>query len=72
MADEVLAVARQRGYFDNPDAAEPLGCLETCNERVKDCMGALESMPDPKVDGLMAAAMEEHRRGETVPLDSVL
>ena len=25
MADEMLAAARQRGYFDYPDAAEPLG-----------------------------------------------
>jgi len=71
MADEMLATARQRGYFDNPDTAEPLGWLETCNEQVKDCMVALESMLDPTLDGVMAAAMEEHRRGETVPLDSV-
>jgi hypothetical protein len=41
LADEMLAVARQRGYFDDPDTAEPLR-WETCNEQVKDCMVALE------------------------------
>ena len=71
MADDVLAAARQRGYFDDPGAAEPLRWLEACDEQVKDCMVALESMLDPKLDGIMAAAMEEHRRGETVPLDSI-
>src|ERR1039458_9940417 len=71
MADEMLAAARQRGYFDDPDTAEPFGWLETCNEQVKDCMVALESMLDPQLDGLMAAAMEEHQRGETVPLESI-
>jgi len=71
MADEMLAAARQRGYFDDPDTAEPFAWLETCNEQVKDCMVALESMLDPQLDGLMAAAMEEHQRGETVPLDSI-
>lgn len=72
MADENLNVARQRGYFDDPDAVEPLRWLETCNEQVKDCMVALESMLDPQLDDLMAAALEEHQRGETVPPDSVL
>jgi hypothetical protein len=71
MADDKLAAARQRGYFDDPDTAEPLRWLEICNEQVKDCMVALESMLDPQLDDLMAAAMEEHRRGETVPLDSI-
>jgi hypothetical protein len=71
MADEMLAVARQLGYFDDPDTAEPFGWLETCNEQVKDCMVALESVLDPQLDGLMAAAMEEHQRGETVPLESI-
>ena len=71
MADDMLTTARQRGYFDNPDVAEPLRWLETCDEEVKDCMVALESMMDPKLDELMTAAMEEHRRGETVPLDSI-
>jgi len=71
MADDMLAAARQRGHFDDPDTAEPFGWLETCNEQVKDCMVALESMLDPQLDGLMAAAMEEHQRGETVPLDSI-
>jgi hypothetical protein len=72
MVDNVLAAAQQRGYFEDPDAAEPLHWLETCNEQVKDCMVALESMLDPHLDDLMAAAIEEHRRGETVPLDAIL
>ena len=71
MADDTLATARLRGYFDDPDTAEPLRWLETCDEQVKDCMAALESMMDPKLDELMAAAMDEHQRGETVPLDSI-
>jgi len=71
MADDVLAAARQRGYFDDPDAAEPLRWLETCNEQVKDCMVALESMLDPQLDDLMDQALEEHQRGETVPLESI-
>jgi hypothetical protein len=71
MADNLLAAARQRGYFDDPNLAEPLRWLETCDEQVKDCMVALESALDPQLDGLMAAAMEEHRRGETVPLDAI-
>jgi hypothetical protein len=70
MADAVLAVARQRGYFDDPEI-EPLRWLETCNEQVKDCMVALESMLAPQLDDFMAAALEEHQRGETVPLDSI-
>jgi hypothetical protein len=71
MADDMLAAARQRGYFDDPDAAEPLRWLETCNEQAKDCMVALESMLNPTLDDLMGAALEEHQRGETVPLDSI-
>jgi hypothetical protein len=71
MADDTLATARLRGYFDDPDTAEPLRWLETCDEQVKDCMVALESMMDPKLDELMATAMDEHQRGETVPLDSI-
>jgi len=71
MADDMLATAKRRGYFDDPDIAEPLCWLETCNEQVKDCMVALESMLDPQLDGLMGAALEEHQRGETVPLDSI-
>jgi hypothetical protein len=71
MADDMLAAARQRGYFDDPDTAEPLRWLETCNEQVKDRMVALESMLDPQLDDLMAEALEEHQRGETVPLDSI-
>jgi hypothetical protein len=71
MADDMLAAARRMGYFDDPDTAEPLHWLETCDEQVKDCMVALESMMDPKLNEVMEAAMEEHRRGETVPLDSI-
>jgi len=71
MADDMLAAARRHGYFGDPEIAVPLGWLETCNEQVKDCMVALESMVDPQLDDLMAAAMEEHQRGETVPLDSI-
>jgi hypothetical protein len=71
MADEALAAARHEGYFDDPDAAEPLRWLESCNDQVKDCMVALESTLDPQLDGLMTVAMEEHQRGETVPLDSI-
>jgi hypothetical protein len=72
MADEMLTAAKQRGYFDEPEAGEPLRWLETCNGQVKDCMVALESMLDPQLDEIMASAMEEHQRGETVPLDSIL
>lgn len=71
MADDVLAAATQRGYFDDPDSAEPLRWLETCNEQVKDCMVALESMLDPQLDGLMGKALDEHQRDETVPMDSI-
>jgi hypothetical protein len=71
LADEVLAAARQQGYFDDPEAGEPLRWLETCNEQVKDCMVALESMLDPQLDDLMAAAAEERQRGESVQLDSI-
>jgi len=71
MADKMIAASKQRGWFNDPDAAEPLRWLETCNDQVKDCMVALEAMLDPQLDDLMEAAMEEHRRGETVPLDSI-
>ena len=71
MADDMLAAARQRGYFDDPGTAEPLRWLETCNEQVKDCMVALEAMLDRRLGDLMGAALEEHQRGETVPLDSI-
>ena len=72
MVDDVLVAAGQKGYFEDPDAAEPLRWLAACNEQVKDCMVALESMLDPHLEDLMTAAMEEHQRGETVPLDSIL
>jgi hypothetical protein len=71
MADDMLAAARQRGYFDDPDTSEPLRWLQTCNEQAKDCIVALESMLDPQLDNVMDAALEEHQRGETVPLDSI-
>ena len=71
MADDMLAASRQRGYFDDPDTSEPLRWLETCNEQAKDCMVALESMLDPQLDDVMEAALEEHQRSETVPLDSI-
>lgn len=32
---------------------------------------ALESMLDPQVDDLMAAAKAEYQRGEAIPLDSL-
>jgi hypothetical protein len=71
MADGMLAGARQSGQFEDPDAAEPLRWLEACSEQLKDCMVALESMLDPQLDDLMDAAMEQHRRGETIPLESI-
>src|ERR1022692_906173 len=64
MADDMLAAARRQGYFDDPDTAEPLRWLETCNEQVKDCMVALESMLVEEIDDLMPTAMEDHLRGE--------
>ena len=71
MADDMLAAARHRGYFNVPDIAEPFGWLETCNEQMKDCMVALESMMDPQADNLLATALEERQRGESVLLDSI-
>jgi hypothetical protein len=71
VADGILAAARQRGQFEGQDVAEPLRWLEICNEQVKDCMVAMEAMLDPQLDDLMGAALEEHRRGETVSLDSM-
>ena len=71
IADDMLAAARQRGYFDDAEIAEPLRWLETCNEQVKDCMVALEAMLDPRLGDLMASATDEHRRGETIPLASI-
>jgi len=52
MADNMLAAARKLGYFDDPDTAEPLRWLETCNEQVKDCLVAMESMLDPSLTAL--------------------
>jgi hypothetical protein len=67
----VSALSEKGNYFDDPDTAEPLRWLESCNEQVKDCMVALESMLDPRLDDVMASALEEHRRRETVPLDLI-
>jgi hypothetical protein len=33
-------------------------------------MVALESMLDSRLDDLMTGTLEEHQRGETIPLDS--
>jgi hypothetical protein len=71
MADEMLIAAKKQGYFDDPDTAEPLQWLEICNEQVKDCMVALESMLDSRLDDLMTGTLEEHQRGEPIPLDSI-
>lgn len=71
MADGVLSAAKQHGYFDDPEISDPLHWLETCNEQVKDFMVALESMLDPQMDDLIDAALKEHQRGGTVPLESI-
>jgi hypothetical protein len=68
---QISGVASGTSYFDDPDTAEPLRWLEACNEQVKDCMVALESMLDSRLDDLMAGALEEHQRAETVSLDSI-
>src|SRR5580698_2011350 len=56
MADDMLTAAMQMGSFDDPHTVEPLRWLETCNEQVKDCMVALESMLDPQLDEVLAAS----------------
>ncbi len=71
MAKRTLATARERSYFEDPEAGEPLRCLESCNEQIKDCIVALESMLDPELDAILRAALEEHGRGETIPLKSI-
>jgi hypothetical protein len=71
MADDILAASRKRDYFNRTLTAAPLASLNACNERIKDCMVAIESSLDPHLDDLMAAALDEHRRGETIPLDSI-
>ena len=71
MAERTLATARERGYFEDPEAGEPFRWLESCNEQIKDCIVALESMLDPELDAILSAALEEHRRGETIPLGSI-
>jgi len=71
MAEDVLATAQERGYFNEPDIAGPLHWLEACNDDVKDCMVALEAMLDPRLDDVMAAAKREYLRRETVSLDSI-
>jgi hypothetical protein len=70
-ADQILASAGERDYFNQTSTAAPLLALRACNERLKDCMVAVESMLDPQFDDIMAAALEEHRRGETFPLNSI-
>ncbi|HYM11023.1 MAG TPA: hypothetical protein VEU62_09825 [Bryobacterales bacterium] len=71
MADNILASARTRDYLNVTLTAAPLLSLQECNEHIKDCMAALESMLEPHLDDLMAEALDEHRRGETIPLDSI-
>ena|SRR6266436_10381924 len=71
MAENIIATARERGYFEKTETAAPLLSLEAAHERIKDCMVALESILDPQLDDIMAAALEEHKRGETIPLDTV-
>ena len=39
MADEMLMAAREQGYFEDPDTAEPLRWLETCNAQVEGLRG---------------------------------
>jgi len=69
--DGIVSLARGRDYFDQPLTAAPLLTLEACNERMKDCLVALESMLDPQLEKRMAAALQEHRSGKTVPLASL-
>jgi hypothetical protein len=71
MADDILATSKKGDYFNRTLTAAPLVSLNACNERIKDCMVAIESSLDPHLDDLMAAALEEHQRGETIPLDSI-
>jgi len=71
MAEDVLATAQQRGYFNEPDIEGPLRWLGACNDDVKDCIVALEAILDPHLDDIMAAAKGEYLRGETVSLDSI-
>lgn len=71
MADEALGAAKRGEYSSHSQTAGALLSLQGCNERIKDCMVALESMLDPRLDHVMAGALGEHRRGETVPLDTI-
>lgn len=71
MMDFILENARVHKYFKNRHTAPPLQALEACNERIEDCMVALEASLDLDLDGIMAAALEEHQRGQTVPLESL-
>ena len=58
----MIGAARQRGYFEDSEVAEPLQWLETCNDQVKDCMVALESMLDPQLDELMTSSLQEQQQ----------
>ncbi len=71
MADETLGAAKKGEYSSHSQTAGALLSLRECNERVKDSMVALESMLDPRLDDIMSGALDEHRRGETVPLDTI-
>ena len=62
MADEALAAAKQGGTSTIRLQPTRFVGSEGCNEQVKDCMVALESMLDPELDGLMTLALEEHQR----------
>ena len=72
MMGTLLEDARVHKCFDNRHTAPPLQALEACNERIKDCIVGLEATLDPGLDGVMATAFEEHRRGQTVPLESLM
>ena len=71
IADETLAAARKRDSSNHSQTAGALLSLQGCNERIKDCMVALELVLDPHLDDVMAGALDEHRRGETVSLDAI-
>ena len=63
--------AREAGTYGRGPLAFPNAPNQVCNEQVKDCLAAIESILDPQLDQLMDGAMAEHKRGETVPLDSI-
>ncbi len=69
MVERTLATVRERGYLEDPEAGEPLRWLESCDEQIRDCLVALESMLGPELDAILRAAPED--RGETIPLESI-